>query len=546
MPTRRGLSLLVILALVSVLRSAPAREKEPDPTSPESLATAARAVGLEFTDAELRLMVGEASRSLSRFKRLRAVPLDNGVAPALTFAPGIVPRKTELAGKPHTLPEAERPEKLDDLAFAGITTLASLIKSKKVSCVELTKMYLARLKRLDEKLRCVITVTEDRALAQAKALDAELAAGKWRGLLHGIPWGAKDLLATKGYRTTWGAKPFENQMIDTDATVVERLDAAGAILIAKLTLGALAMGDVWFGATTRNPWNLEQGSSGSSAGPASATAAGCVAFSIGSETLGSIVSPSERCGNSSLRPTFGRISRHGAMTLCWSMDKLGPICRSAEDAAIVFEAIHGRDGKDLSVVDAPVRPNADVDIKGWKVGFLPRHRTRSSSYRRVLGGLQKLGVELVEVKLPDYPVDALRIILNAECAAAFDEITRDGRDDQLVRQTANAWPNLFRTARLIPAVEYINANRVRTLLIRDWVAAMQKIDVLVHPSFAGDILVATNLTGHPTFVAPAGFRPDGTPYGISFTGRLMEDDRLLALVQAWQQTTGFHKEHPDL
>jgi Asp-tRNA(Asn)/Glu-tRNA(Gln) amidotransferase A subunit family amidase len=354
----------------------------------------------------------------------------------------------------------------------------------------------------------------------------------------------KDLFAVKGYPTTWGAKPFAKQVLDLDATVVERLDAAGAVLLAKLSLGALAMGDVWFGGTTRNPWNVAQGSRGSSAGSAAATAAGGVVFALGTETLGSIVSPSERCGCTSLRPTFGRVSRSGAMSLSWSMDKVGPIARSAADAALVFAAIHGADGEDLAAVDRPFAVAPAADVKGWRVGYLEGPGEQVPQYRRVLLALKALGVRLVPAALPRYPVDAMRFLLHAEAAAAFDELTRSGRDDELTRQEPDAWPNLFRTARLIPAVEYIQAQRLRTRLMADFDAAWTDFDFLVHPSFLGDLLLTTNLTGHPTAVAPAGFRGDGTPYGMSFTGRLMWDDRLLALVAAWQRATDHHRRHP--
>jgi Asp-tRNA(Asn)/Glu-tRNA(Gln) amidotransferase A subunit family amidase len=407
-------------------------------------------------------------------------------------------------------------------------------------------MYMARLRRIDETLHCVITMTEDRAIAQAKALDAELAEGFWRGPLHGIPWGAKDLLATAGARTTWGATPFEDQVINLDAAVVERLDEAGAVLIAKLSLGALAWGDVWFGGMTRNPWNPEQGSSGSSAGPAAASVAGGVAFALGSETWGSIVSPSERCGNSSLRPTFGRVSRHGAMALSWSLDKIGPLCRSVQDAAMVFDAIAGADGRDPSTIHDAGPRRADQPVR--RVGFF-EDLSENELYKAFLDQVAALGVELVPISLPDYPVLAMMTILNCEAACAFDDLTRSGRDDELVRQIEMAWPNVFRQAQLVPAVEYLRANRLRHELMQDMAQAIADVDLYVHPSLATSSLTLTNLTGHPTVVAPYGFsEEDGveTPTTVSFTGHLHEDERLLAFAARWQASTDHHLRHPVL
>jgi Asp-tRNA(Asn)/Glu-tRNA(Gln) amidotransferase A subunit family amidase len=396
-------------------------------------------------------------------------------------------------------------------------------------------------------VRCAVPLPRARAPAQAAELDHELAAGKERGSLHGIPWVAKDLLAVKGHPTTWGTEPYREQRLERDAAVVERLDAAGAVLIAKVSLGELAWGDVWFGGKTRNPWKLDQGSSGSSAGSASAVAAGCAPFAIGSETYGSIVSPSTACGNSSLRPTFGRVSRYGAMTLCWSLDKLGPITRSAWDAALVMEAIEGFDPRDPSTVDVPFSPPVLADVKGWKVG-VPRGAFDGDGARckTVLDELRSLGVELVELDLPRYPVDEMMIVLTAEAGAAFDDFSRGDGDDRMARQERHAWPNTFRHAQLIPAVDYIRANRLRTLLVRDMEAALADVHALVHPSFALSLLAATNLSGHPTFVAPCGFREDGTPYSISYTGKLFGDADVLALAAAWQAATDHEDRHPDL
>jgi len=450
-----------------------------------------------------------------------------------------------LKGSPTS--RRELPEDIEGLAFWTVRDLAELIRTRQITSTELTGLYLERLKRHGSTLECVITLTEERALEQAARVDEELASGTYRGLLHGIPYGAKDLLAVKGYRTTWGAEPYREQTIDETATVIKKLDEAGAVLIAKLTLGALAWGDVWYGGVTKNPWNLEQGSSGSSAGSASATSAGLVAFSIGTETWGSIVSPCTRCGVTGLRPTFGRVSRTGAMALSWSMDKIGPICRSVEDCAIVFDVIHGPDGADPTIVDAPFRYEYDEDIHALRIGFLPEDFERDDYYHEsdsiALGVLREMGIDLIPIELPDYPIYPLGLILSAEAAAAFDELTMSGRDDLLVRQIRNAWPNNFRTARFIPAVEYIQANRIRAMIMRD----MERLDVDIYisPSF-GENLLLTNLTGHPCVVLPSGFDDDGNPVSITFIGQPFEEGKLLAFARAYQERTGFHLKHPPL
>ena len=542
MPTHRATLLAVCLGVAIPHASA----QEIDEMSVHN---AARLIGLDFEKDEVELMLPGVRRRLASFARLRDRRLGNEIYPALSFSPflpGIANRSIRYERKELALSDVERPKDLEELAFADIPTLASLIKSRKVSCVELTKLFIARLERLDKKLACVITMTKERALEQAKALDAELETGKWRGPLHGIPYGAKDLFAAKGYRTTWGAKPFKDQVLDVDATVIQKLDKAGAVMIAKLTLGALAWGDVWYGGKTKNPWNTARGSSGSSAGSAAATAAGGVVFALGTETLGSIVSPSRACGCSSLRPTFGLVSRHGAMALSWTMDKVGPICRSAIDAAIVFDAIRGADGKDPTAVTRPFAIPQGVSVKGLKVGVLRGRWQESPEFEPFFADLRALGVELVDVSLPRFPVGDLTFILQVEGAAAFDEMTRSGRDAEMVRQIQNAWPNVFRSSRLIPAVEYIQANRIRTQLMRAYDKALATCDVLVHPPYAGGILGATNLTGHPTFCAPFGKRRDGAPNSVCFTGQLADESRLLALVIAWQQRSKHHQRHPKL
>ena len=557
---RRFLAYFTNLGLASTLLPgalwARLQEKKASRVSKEMLRDAEQLVGLAFTDEERELMVEGLNEYLEKYEQIRQVPLGNAVPPALRFDPVLPGMRFNTERKPLKMSvpgEVARPASDDDLAFLPVTHLAQLIKSRQVTSTELTRLYLERLKRYDPKLKCVITLTEELALEQARRADEELAAGRYRGPLHGIPWGAKDLLATRGYKTTWGAMPYKDQMLDYDATVVERLEQAGAVLVAKLTLGALAWGDVWYGGKTRNPWNLEQGSSGSSAGPGAATAAGLVGFAIGSETWGSIVSPSTRCGVTGLRPTFGRVSRYGAMALSWSMDKLGPMCRSVEDCALVLDAIYGPDGRDGTVVDVPFNWDAGLDMKKLRVGYVKRLFERERENKEwqandaaVLETLRSLGIELVPIELPDRPIDAMSFILSAEAAAAFDELTRSNRDDLLVRQVKNAWPNVFRQARLIPAVEYVQANRLRTLVMQDMAEVMAEIDVYVVPSFGGSNLLMTNLTGHPCVVLPNGFTSKGTPTSISFIGRLFGEAETLAVAKAYQDATDFHLRRPPL
>jgi len=406
------------------------------------------------------------------------------------------------------------------------------------------------LKKYGPGLECVVTLTEELALKQARRADEEIAAGNYRGPLHGIPWGAKDLLSTKGIKTTWGSVPFKEQVFNEDATVVKRLEEAGAVLVAKLTMGELAWGDVWFGGTTKNPWNPAEGSSGSSAGSASATSAGLVGFAIGTETWGSIISPCTVCGVTGLRPTYGRVSRHGAMALSWSMDKIGPICRSVEDCAVVLNAIYGPDGLDLTVVDLPFNWAPSLPLKDIRVGYLIKafeqdYKTKKNDLA-VLEALRSLGADLIPFELPATPVEPLGFILNAEAAAAFDELTRSGRDALMVRQSRDAWPNVFRMARTIPAVEYIQANRVRTLLIQEMAQKMKNLDVYIAPSEAEDNLLLTNLTGHPAVVVPNGLVDKGNPKSISLVGNLYEEGKALRVAKAFQDATEFHLKHPKL
>jgi Asp-tRNA(Asn)/Glu-tRNA(Gln) amidotransferase A subunit family amidase len=526
----------------------------------QTIAAAEELAGVHFTEEQRAAMVKDLAQQKQQLDELHAVHLDNDVPPAVQFSPLLPGMVLDTAKKPMVMTTFRAgvvPASESELAFKSVTELAALVRSRKVTSLALTRMYLARLKKYDPVLQCVVTLCEERALAQAAAMDAELARGKYRGPLHGIPWGAKDLLSVKGYPTTWGTPPYRTQTFDRDATVVQRLDAAGAVLVAKLTLGELAMGDVWFGGTTKNPWKTDQGSSGSSAGPASATAAGLVGFSIGSETLGSISSPSTRCGVTGLRPTFGRVPRTGAMALSWSMDKLGPICRSVEDCALVLDAIHGPDGEDLTVQRASFNWDVKRPLSSLRIGYFkdafdvpeldkdgkPQHPTKKFD-DAALDVLAKLGVNPIPVTVPEAAYNAIRIVLDAESAAAFDELTRSGRDAEMTRQTPDAWPNAFREARFIPGPDYVNANRVRTLAMRKWAELFRTVDVIVTPTGGSAQLVATNLTGHPAVIVPNGFRENGTPVSLTFLGNLYGEASLCRVAQAYQQATDFHLKRP--
>jgi Asp-tRNA(Asn)/Glu-tRNA(Gln) amidotransferase A subunit family amidase len=575
--------------------------------TPEMIDQAAALAGISIPAEDRQAMLESLNQDRQGFLEIRKLHLPNSVPPAFVFDPLPPNVSVDSARKPAIYSQAPAsltaPKNLEDLAFAPALELGDLVRRRRISSTNLTEMYLTRLKRYDPLLHFVITLTEERAHNQAHEADSEIARGHYRGPLHGLPWGAKDLLAVKSYPTTWGAGGFEHQMIEQDATVVKRLDAAGAVLVAKLTLGALAMGDWWYGGRTRNPWNPKQGSSGSSAGPASATAAGCVAFSVGSETLGSISSPSTRCGCSGLRPTFGFVPRTGAMALSWTMDKLGPICRAVEDCAAVLEAIYGPDGEDLSVRDAAFNWNADLDWKKLRVGYLKAsfeadhpptaekpaaanetpdqkkkreaRQRQQAAYRArreydrkydvmALDKLRSLGFKLIPLELPALPYDAMVPGLNAEAAAAFDELTLTGRDKLLTRQTPEDWPNVFRVARFLPAVEYIQMNRARSLAIRQVSALFDEVDVIV-ASTNSDQLVVTNLTGHPACIVPNGLRGadapkppavdtgdddqiggPGTPVSITFLANHYQDAKLCALARGYQQATGFEKLHPKL
>ena len=546
-----------------------------------TIATAEEIAGIHFDPAEREMMVDSLKQLEQRLEPLHKLSLPNSVAPSIVFdpmPPGMKPPSEPRRPMVRSAPRSRVTvtSNLEDLAFLPVTDLSELIRTRRVTSLQLTRMYLSRLKRYDPVLKCVITLTEERALEHARRADAEIAGGRYRGPLHGIPWGAKDLLAAKGYKTTWGAGPYRDQVIDEDATVVQRLDAAGAVLVAKLSLGELAQGDIWFGngptdagkdeptrtgVRTRNPWNLNQGSSGSSAGPASATAAGLVGFAIGSETLGSISSPSSRCGVTGLRPTFGRVPRTGAMALSWTMDKLGPLCRSAEDCALVLDAIHGPDGRDASVIPASFNWNAKLDLKRLRIGYIksafdlpvndPKDPKRVIHFSKkfddaALAVFQRLGIKLIPVELPDLLYSAMSTMLTVEAAAAFEELTRADRDKELVQQGRFDWANTFRTFHFVPAVDYVNASRARSQAIQKWAELMKTVDVIVTPTGAANQLTATNLTGHPAVILPNGFRDDGTPVSLTFLGGLFEEAKLLAVANAYQRATGFHLVHPSL
>lgn len=531
------------LALAAeVLRDDPPKVEPIKTITSEMVQQAEWIAGLTLTDDERKRVAAGLTRSLTALNAARAIPLANSVAPAIQFnpAPGMPP-STEGRGKVET-PKiaAKKPAADEDLAFASVAQLGDWLKTKQVSSVELTKLSLSRLKKYDPALLCVVTLCEDLALQKAKTADEEIAAGKYRGPLHGIPWGAKDLIAYPGFPTTWGAEHYKKQSFEAMATVAKKLDDAGAVLVAKLTLGALALGDVWFGGMTRNPWNVKQGSSGSSAGSASATSAGLVPFAIGSETLGSIVSPSTRCGVTGLRPTFGRVSRAGCMALSWTMDKIGPLTRSVEDCALVFSAIHGADPLDPTSVERPFHWPASSKLKDLKVGYIETRKAVDE--REELKVLKELGVHLVTIELPNkFPLSAISAVLDVESATAFDELPRGNIRDGY----GTYWANTFRQGQFITAVEYIRANRLRTLLMQEIAKVMETVDLYV----GGNDLVITNLTGHPSVCLPNGLVKNGgtdVPKALTFTGRLYGETNLLAVAHAYQVATGFHLKRPPM
>ena len=520
----------------------------------QQLINTAALFDLEYTNAEADSMIGNVRNNLQLFKGLHKTMPANDIPYPLAFSPVPFGKDVRRTAQTVVLPftaNIQLPKNKNDLAFYSIPELAGLIRAKKISSVELTRFFIDRLKKWGDTLQCVITLTEDTAIAQAKRADEEIKNGKYRGVLHGIPYGLKDLFAVKGYKTTWGSTPYKDQYVDEDAFVYQQLRKAGAVLCAKLSMGALAQNNKWFGGETKNPWNLSEGSSGSSAGSAAATVAGLLPFAIGTETLGSIVSPSTRCGATGLRPTFGSVSRSGAMVLCWSLDKIGPLCRSAEDAAIVFNYIKGTDGKDPGSVDKPFNYNGVADFKKLRVAYADNYFKRlpvDAPPQKVLDVYRSLGAELIPVEFPDstlYPVNFISIILGAESSAAFDELTRSNRDDLVERQDRFFWPNSFRSGQLIPAVEYINANRYRYNLCKAFNEFMKNYDVVIIPTFSGRQLALTNLTGHPVVVMPVGFNQTGSPVSITLIGNLYDEATILAAAKAYQDKTDFNKKHPD-
>ncbi|NCI47866.1 amidase [Sediminibacterium soli] len=542
--------------LAAALQLTAATSFSQDTLSTQDLRAAARMLDISFTQKEIDTMYDGVKENLAVYRLMHKQSLGNSTPMSLwqnPVTPGLVlPKKQETVK--WNYPKHVLPADRNELAYYNLLQLASLVKQKQISSVALTKFFIERIRKYGDSLQCVISITEELALQQAQQADAEIATGKYRGPLHGIPYGLKDLFAVKGTRTTWGAAPYKDQTIEEDAFVYQKLTEAGAVLVAKFTLGALAMGDYWYGGRTKNPWNTKTGSSGSSAGSASATVAGLVPFAIGTETWGSIVSPASTCGATGLRPTFGSISRTGAMTLSWSLDKIGPICRSAEDAAVVFNYIHGTDGYDASAVNRPFNYKP-TGIKKLRVAYARNYYDRITDTGRnewkVLDAYRNMGVEPVPVVFPDsgvYHFNIMDIVISAECAAAFDEFTRNNIDDEMTRQEKYDWPNSFRVARLMSAVEYINANRHRYVLMQKLNELMKDIDVLICPTRgSGNQSAITNLTGHPVVCMPSGFdRRSGLPTSITLIGKLYGEASLLAAAKAYQDATGWDEMHPPM
>jgi len=544
--------------------------------SPTTVTAAEKLVQITMTDSEIAMAASSWRANMAALYERRAGPrkvqLEATLAPATAWNPVSVEMKTGpmrdrfLRG---TADPGPLPVKDEDIAYAPVTKLSRWIEQRKLPATRLTEIYLERLEQFDPQLHCVITLTADHAMAQAKAADAEIQSGRYRGPLHGIPWGSKDLLDTAGIPTTYGAEPYRHRVPKEDAVVVQRLDRAGAVLVAKLSLGALALNDIWFGGQTMNPWLLEEGSSGSSAGPGAATAAGLVAFSIGSETEGSIVSPCMRCGVTGLRPTFGRVPRTGAMTLCWSLDKLGPITRSVEDTLLVLEAISGPDAGDLATVPAHLDFDAGASVKGLRVGFFPKWMEEAPATevdRRAVRALEQAGMNPVEVSIPDWPYDSLNVILFAESAAAFEDLTLSGGINELRAQVPDAWPNVFRQSRFLSAVDFVQADRFRRKVAGEVARLFSQVDLLLVPSLRDDMLVITNFTGHPSLTLRAGFvevsearsdwapdpehplpkfsPPRRVPHGVTLIGRLFEEGTLGSAGLALERIFAVQNDRP--
>lgn len=529
-----GALLLACLALAGC-------ERNSEPGT-QDIAAAEDLIGVTMTDAERELMLDDVREQRAAYDALHRFDLPNDLPPAIRFDPG-------FDAPPAVSPEwsaADDVVRRDDLAFLSVAELGVLLRGGELTSLALTEFYLDRIRRYDDELHAVITLTEDLALAQARRADRELAAGIDRGPLHGIPYGLKDLAALPGYPTTWGATPYKEQVIDETATVAQRMEDAGAVLLAKTAVGALAWGDVWFDAQTRTPWNPDVGASGSSAGSAAGVAAGYFPVAIGTETWGSIISPSVRNGVIGLRPTFGRVSRHGVMALSWSMDKVGAICRHVEDCGMVLDAIRGPDGSDPTVVEAGFAYSPAEQLADLRVGYLAEDfdaddYPQRATDRAVIDALREAGIGMKAVELPDLPVhETMAFILAAEAAAAFDALTRSDRDDLLVRQERNAWPNVFRAARFIPAVEYLQANRIRTRLVNGMQAmfAQNDVDVVLAPCFSGDQLLASNLSGHPSMVLPVGMDDEGMPQGLCLLARPFHEGDLLVAARGVQRIIG--------
>ena len=520
--------------------------------SGDDVRKAEKLIGMNFTESETDSMLPLLVDQLKNIENMRKIDLPNSIPPAYNFNPiplGVTIKKGPSSFSTSDYSKTLLPSNLDELKYYSIGQLAYLIRTKKISSVALTKFYMQRLKKFADELHCVITFTDSLAMQSARKADAEIASGKYRGMLHGIPYGLKDMYSTKNYVTTFGAAPYKDQLINEDATVVKKLNEAGAVLIAKLSLGELAMDDIWFGGMTRNPWDTTRGSSGSSAGPAATVSAGLVPFAIGSETWGSIISPSTFCGVTGLRPTFGRVSRSGAMALSWTMDKVGPLCRNTEDCAIVLKAIAGSDGKDEAAIDAAFNYSPTINMKGIKIGYFKSDFDGDTAINKsfneaAMQQLSKMGAKLIPLDLPKLPVNDMSILLICEAASAFDELTLSNRDDLLAQQTKYRWPNYFRAAHFFPATEYIRANRLRHKLVQEMNAIMKQVDLCIAPSLSGDNLLVTNLTGHPSVVVPNGFWDSKTPTSIVFIGQLFDEGKMLSVAKKYQDATRFHLEHP--
>lgn len=522
-----------------------------DSLSKADVRSGAKLLDVQFTEQEIDMMLADLKDNIADFKKMHTLILNNNVG--MSIAQRLTPpsEKQEKIKWQYDK-KVLMPVNKNELAFYSIKQLGSLLRNKAISSVELTQFFLNRIKKYGDSLQCVVSLTESIALEQAAKADEDFKKGIDKGPLQGIPYGLKDLFAVKSTKTTWGAQPYKEQIIEEDAYVYTRLKEAGAVLVAKFTLGALAMGDYWYGGRTKNPWNLNTGSSGSSAGSASATVAGLIPFAIGTETHGSIISPSSTCGATGLRPTFGSVSRSGAMTLSWSLDKVGPICRSVQDAATVFSFIHGTDGKDASAVNRSFNLNNKRGVKDLKIAYSKNHFDRLDSTTSqewgVIKALRNQGIEVSPMILPDtdvYKFDLIGMVIGAEAAAAFDEFTRVGLDDQMTRQTRYDWPNYFRVSRLIPAVEYVNANRHRSILMQKMNEAMEPWDVIITPSFGNRQLAITNLTGHPALCMPIGFNKQGLPTSITFLSNLFREEELVKLGTFFQSVTEHDEKHPE-